>query len=544
MNRTIRSTGAHAVAMLVLATPGLHAQSRDTTPDAGWLTPLATIGSSWEDRARVQQLLGRASADGFLIRSPSSETPGLAGSGRVRWSLLVPEVGGTWNTRIPFSWDDGAMWAGRGTNLQVTAGARIAAGPVSAILAPELTYSQNLPFQTFPGAATSSTFSSPWYAGQRSADLPHRFGDRPLLYVHAGQSTVSMTGRGVVGGVSTENQWWGPGVRNAIVMSNQAAGFPHAFLRTSAPVRTRLGAFEGKWILGGLTESLFFDTIRSNDVRSLSGVAATFRPALDPDLTLGVSRVVYAGVSGPAAVPGRFLDVFTRWASRDPTAADSTRSGGAEQILSVFGRWIFPRDGFEVYAEWARVELPRSFRDLVSEPNHTQGYTLGTQWARPVRREGAFRLQAELTYLEESATFNNRPGRSYYVSSSVPQGYTHRGQLVGAAVGPGGSNQWVGGDYLASGWHFGAFGGRIRWNNDVYYDRPGRLYVAHDVSMLGGLRAGARIWEMYLEAEFEREQRYNYLFQNPEVGVNGEEAVDVPNSTLRLRLTPVRRARR
>ena len=91
----------------------------------------------------------------------------------------------------------------------------------------------------------------------------------------------------------------------------------------------------------------------------------------------------------------------------NPGEADS--SSRRDQLLSLFGRWIFPESGFEVYAEWAHIELPRSVRDLLLAPQHTQGYTLGLQWARPAGRgEAVFRLQAELSNLEQSVAFADR----------------------------------------------------------------------------------------------------------------------------------------
>lgn len=544
---------ATGLLLLALALPAAsYAQSGDSLA-----TPLVRIGSLAEDRARLGQLLGREDTEGFLLRSLSSRAPALAPRGEgFRWRILPPEVDAVWNGRIPFSLNDGSLWAGRGANVLVTGGAAFSSGRVSLVLAPELVYSENLPFEAVPSAGDDrSFFASPWYVGPHSADLPVRFGDEPLLRLHPGQSTLQVRAAPkVVAGLSTENQWWGPGIRNAILLSNQAEGFPHLFVRSAEPVRTPYGSLEGKWIAGGLAESLFFDTASANDVRALSGVAATFRPAAVPDLTVGVARVVYGSVDGAWSVPGRALDALFWWGDSDwdwirpddaasdgtaPPATAAPAGSGREQIFSLFGRWVFPRDGLEVYGEWARVALPASPVELLNEPNHTQGYTLGLQWARPAREDHLFRLQTELTYLEESATFNNRLTPAYYVSRSVVQGYTQRGQVIGAAVGPGGSSQWLAGDYVAPRWHLGAFGGRIRWNNDVYYAKPGRIYAAHDVSVFGGLRGGGRVWNFYASAELSTELRYNFLFQNPEAEPYGNLATDVWNRTLRITLIPV-----
>ena len=107
------------------------------------------------------------------------------------------------------------------------------------------------------------------------------------------------------------------------------------------------------------------------------------------------------------------------------------------QILTLFGRLVIPGEGAEVYAEWCRRRLPGSLRDALERPEHTQAYTLGAGWARAAGA-GRLRLQAEHTYAEKSPTYRAEPTGSWYAGRAVPQGYTHRGQVLGAALGPGG----------------------------------------------------------------------------------------------------------
>src|SRR3989442_8994017 len=89
--------------------------------------------------------------------------------------------------------------------------------------------------------AGRSSFSTPWHVGAYSIDLPLRFGDRGFWKVDPGQSTLGADLGPVVAGLSTENEWWGPRIQNALVMSNNAAGIPRAFLPTPRPGRARGG---------------------------------------------------------------------------------------------------------------------------------------------------------------------------------------------------------------------------------------------------------------------------------------------------------------
>src|SRR5690606_22874443 len=164
---------------------------------------------------------------------------------------------------------------------------------------------------------------------------------------------------------------------------------------------------------------------------------------------------------------------------------------------------------------------------------------LGLQWARPFAEQRALRLQAELTYLEQTPAPDRPLSPSYYVSGTVPQGYTHRGQVIGAAIGPGASSQWLAVDYLGTGWEVGLFGGRIRWENDAYYRQPtGVSYHAHDVSLYGGVRAGGEVLGMEVQGEAITGKRYNFLFQSLRGGFGPNSFYDVRNLTLRLSLAP------
>jgi hypothetical protein len=569
------------IAVLVLLT-ALHAAAVHGAAAQTGGGALPSVHGPTADRARVDQLLGRAPTAGFLLRSPSalldapradsaraqppSPAPDSAAAPPdsaaaaadsvadaaatplprpmpVRVHAILPSVTAVRNSDLPVSMNDGLLWAGRGWNVLAAAGVRISAGPVTLVLAPQVAHSQNEAFFIFPGRdSTRSAFSSPWYAQGRSADLPLRFGNEAITVWDWGQSSIGVRAKGVVAGAATENQWWGPGYRNAIVLSNNAPGFPHLFVRTASPRRTLLGEVEAKWVLGGLTRSLYFDDDSSRDGRSFNGFIGTLRPA-DP-ITIGVARAVYARSSG-GAIASHAFDFLFRGGSRVP-AGDSVASRGGEQVTSVFARWVSPADGAEVYAEWARAALPGSPRDFLAAPNHTQGYTLGGQWARPAGR-GAVWLQGELTYLEPSPTIRSRYTPGFYTSAAVVEGYTQRGQVLGAAIGPGSSSQWLGLDYMAPAWRVGVFGSRVRWHEDAHnlLRNPAgeqRRSRSHDVSVEAGVRGGLQLRGWDLSAQLGVSNRFNYLFQNPDVPYglpeNPGDISDIRNVTFQLGVTP------
>jgi hypothetical protein len=502
-----------------------------------WVHALSTVGGAREEAARVAQLRGEARADGFLLRSPSSMTPELAGTGP-RVALLAPEVLLAWNSRIPFSFLDGALWAGRGGGVLAMAGVDVQMGPVRLIAAPELTYSGNAAFDTLlPPAwrqADPETFYPDWQRGKHSIDLPYRMGGESAAGVRAGQSSLTVRAGAVAFGAATENQWWGPGIRSALVLSNQAPGFGHLFARTARPIRTPAGTLEARWIAGALRDSRWYAPAHGGERgwRSFSAAAVVLSPL--PTVSVGMARSVYAPADGAGdALAGGGL-VFTRW---DQTGAPVDEP--SEQITSFFGRLLLPAAGAEVYAEWARTRLPLNFRDLLEMPEHSQGYTLGLQWMRPLGT-GDLRIQAETTYLEESASYAWRETGSWYASALVPQGYTNEGQVLGSPLGPGASGQWGAADWLRGRGRAGVFLARVRWAQDAYYDQPGGFnkYLAYDVSMFGGARVAWVLGGLRVDTEYAFEHRWNIFYQSDAADfLDRERAIRARNHTFRLRFT-------
>ena len=148
------------------------------------------------------------------------------------------------------------------------------------------------------------------------------------------------------------------------------------------------------------------------------------------------------------------------------------------------------------------------------------------------------RLQSEITYLEQSLVFPDRPLADFYQGYASPQGYTQRGQSIGAATGPGSSSQWIAVDYMPREWQAGVFVGRIRWDNDALYRQGAATFLRHDVSVFSGIRGGLRTRFTDLQSEITFARRYNYLFQNGFANPGGFRTVDINNVTLTLSATP------
>jgi hypothetical protein len=204
---------------------------------------------------------------------------------------------------------------------------------------------------------------------------------------------------------------------------------------------------------------------------------------------------------------------------------------GDNQLLSVFFRWTLAESGFEAYGEYAREDHWQDTKDLILELDHSRGYTVGLE--KVFFREdatAALRVMAEATNLGMSQTWQSgRPGVTFYTHSQIRQGYTHRGQLLGAPIGPGADAQHVAADYLFRDALVGAYIERVRYDNDAYYRHFAHLYDfrGHDAEMTLGLRGGGLLHGVQLVGEVAYSSRHNRDFAELRTGISQEKNISV-----------------
>lgn len=530
---TTRRTAAIVSALMLGSTPS--AMSAQVVG----VGEVISIGSETDERQRLALLTDSTRERPSPFRSLST----LAPAQKSRFTLLLPEARVVNNSALPYSLNDGPMWAGRGANTLITAGVDVRVRMVRLVLAPQFTSSANRSFQTLPyaqgGPEDRNVWANPFYPPFQSLDYPMRFGDRKISRTEIGQSSLTATAFGVDAGVATENVWWGPAQQNAIVLSNTAPGFQHVFVQSHDGFNTPIGRFDAQYLLGRLRESDYFDRNPDNDVRALSGMLVSYRPSRFPELDLGISRLVIAPTPH-GYVTWRDIDnVFRDVGHPNSNATDIAKGAGPDQITSVFARVVIPKANVETYAEWARFEWPLSLRDFLETPGRSQGYTLGLQWARPLPRALTFKLAVEGTYLEPDASTRRRTVPTTYTSRSTVQGFTHRGQLLGAAIGPGSSSQWLALDVFGARFRAGGYLSRVRWDNSTLWTDLIPQPKNEDVSVIGGLKGSVTVARVRLGVEYARAARLDYLYQdrndNYELGTH--KGVDILNRTFSITLS-------
>jgi hypothetical protein len=490
---------------------------------------LADAGSQW---LRTAQLLGAAPVQSLTIRRPSSErkiplcmnpapadTAGDAGAASQGGGLdvLPLRLRSLYNSAYPLNVNTGPVWAGVGVSSTIEGGAEFRAGPLTLALYPLVAYQQNSDFET---RTVNRRGASPYeYPGHPNIDWPQRPGSEPFWTIDPGQSALRLDVRGFAVGVATENMWIGPAQRTPIMLSNNAGGFPHIFFSTARPLGTPVGDFEAQLFWGRMRESDYFDNVPENDHTLIAGATLIYAPSFLPGLFVGGHRSFLANWNTPDwTAPFDHL--------LNPYVDIRGNPAGDNQLLSMFGRWVLPSAQFEVYGEWAREDHWGAWIDLLREPDHSQGFLLGLQKVTQAR--GAhLRWWAELVNLQHAVPVRGGRGtQTFYVHSELTQGYTHRGQLLGAWIGPGSNSQALGAERMSADRLTGIFIERVRHDADAYYNQWARFYgeSGHDVSMGVWLRHVERVGEAFrLSANASLTRRQNRMFNR----YTGEQPPDL-----------------
>ena len=372
-------------------------------------------------------------------------------------------------SRFPSDRDNGAVWAGKGLSLQMAVGIGGRLGPLRYGIFPTIHWSQNRDFVVADTAvAPHSSYLYPWLAAP-SIDWPQRMGGAAAGDLSLGQTFVEVTGwsRAALG-ISTENIWWGPSQRYPMLLGATSEGFPHVYGRSPTvafgPVQAIVRAVSGR-----LTESQYFDQSEDNDHNLLSAIRLEIGlNSLLPGAQVALTSMVRQQLGTELSfrdVLGLLLPRSTTQSRPGDKAADGI--GAATLVLPIKSL------GVRLHGTWGRGDFFVDAEDLLTEPDHNQFWSVGfdQEWRRS---DGGATWALSAEHASSAATppqFGvRREGFSVglYRHSGTTQGHTHRGQLLGASIGPGARATYFSLDRTHAGQLVGVLVERVLWDIDGY----------------------------------------------------------------------------
>ena len=437
---TISTNVIKKLCTLFLALPTL-AVGQGTSWSEAW------VGSEWEVYARALADRGLVGNEPWSARpfAPSTlQSWALANRDTGPWKsrfaappperassfvVLRPSITSSYNSGFAWGMSDGPVWQGRGLNAWATAGLAWHFGILNARIEPLFEQGQNRSF----ALAVTPAGGSPFVDDLRPTeiDLPQRFGNSSFHIVDPGQSFVRLDYHGATLGFSTEDIFWGPGVRQALLFDANAAGFPHAFVGTSHAIATPIGRFFGQLIYGRLEESDWAPANKSSSRFGAGGIAVWMPPS--QPIEIGIARFYHRqwpksfGASDLAVPFGSFLN------DREVAGTGAPEN----QLLSIFATIRVPSSGLEVFGEFGKNDRNADLRDALSEPEHNAAWLLGLfkVIGPQTLANGFWTVRAEVASGRVSELQDLGRGQStFYDHTTVTQGHTQDGQLLGTPL--------------------------------------------------------------------------------------------------------------
>ncbi|MFD2145302.1 capsule assembly Wzi family protein [Mucilaginibacter antarcticus] len=368
------------------------------------------------------------SKDSWVDAGPVSFAKG-SGS----FQLLPFSIQQQYNSHHPYGWNDEVMIPAKGYQTLVSGGFYVRLGLLSIQLRPQYVYAANPDFE-------GSSYNFP------GIDLPTRFGNSQYQKLSWGQSSIRLTLGPISAGLSNENLWWGPGIKNSLILSNNAPGFKHLTLNTVRPIKTFLGHFEGQIISGRLdpsglqTETNAFVPDPSQ-WRYFTGFNINYHPKWVPGLTLGIIRT-FNSYNQYVEKLSHYLPWFYPYQKASVNNADDPIP--RDQLTSLYARWLFTDAKAELYFEYGVNDNSYDLRQFINRPDLARAYQFGLRKMVSLNDPSKYILiETEITQMSQSIDRMVDGHGNWYRHHQVLAGHTNRGEILGAGIGPGGNSQSI-----------------------------------------------------------------------------------------------------
>ena len=436
------------------------------------------------DYQRTKQLLNDTSGvitNSFFIRSTSSFQflqSKLKGTTKDVIQFVSVNYDQQNNTLQPISFNDGNMYPARGWQERYSYGVNLK------LLIFDINYQlekltiQNLTQEYYAGNTQDGNFMFKYFGMvANNIDNFRQFGYDRIEETTLGQSRAGLKFKYLAAGISNENIWWGPGKRNSLVFTNNAAGFKHYYLKTVEPIKTYIGSFELSGVVGKLDTTKYTEidqqllnicrpckVFKNLDEREIDGITINYQPKWIPNFYIGYaySRQFYRHATNAL---GDTVNFFSKDLPK-------------QEIGSLIFRFAMPEDHAEFYGELGMPnEAPWPWKFF--KERMRPGFVFGATKLVPLNFFNSYlSLNVEFTQLQLMNPkdifylrfpFAGGKPNSWYLSNIVKQGWSNNGQLMASSIGPGSNNQSISLSWNKGYNKIGFFVERTVFNNDFYY---------------------------------------------------------------------------
>lgn len=465
------------------------------------------------------------------------------------FKFLDAESGVSFNTKYPRSYNDGPLWQGKGLTYQLNGGFQIKKGYFYATFYPGFFHSQNRDFRLADIRSDRNEYNYQ-FGIFGDIDFTQRYGNQSFTKFYLGQTELAFRTDKLEVSVSTQNFSLGPARFNSIMMSNSGVGFPHLTIGSPKKIPVKiskwdLGSVDSQLFVGLLEESNFFDTISTNDLRYFNSLIFSYSFPKIESISIGFSKVMYK--NSYFFKPSDFYSIFHNndngivLNSLGDTILNSPNDS-FDRMFSVFSEWRIKNQDMRIFFELVKNDFGGSW--LLEDFEHSRAYSIGLEKNLPIGNR-KLHTYFEHTLLIRSISYLYRANPAYYQHEAAPQGYTHKGQLIGAGIGPGSASDLLLLNFHKKDGYFGFSFERIRINEDYFIvalpNNDGKIRL-HDAeySIGGKYFKKTTYFNYFLNLSLNYRTSMYSINGNDKINIWGNMTVQIPLQKQKAPLFPQR----
>jgi hypothetical protein len=400
--------------------------------------PIAVGYTDFDETIRDLQLLGKLPTDNSLTIRPyvlpktvtydsllKAIDPSFVNNGHLvhkkhfDLQLLPVNFLQKYNSHHPYGWNDGPLSFSKGYQYLVSGGVYMHWRNIHLTLRPEYFHTASDKYET----------SAEW--GQVNPSL-----NKLIL----GQSSLRMDLGPISIGGGSNNLWLGPGYYSSLIMSNNAEGFGHVELSTNRPIKTPIGNFELMLMGASLTQDANQGFENKNlqihgiheETRYLNILNITYTPVFFKNLYLGFNRVFQTFTPKNSTNFKQDYLLVLNSLFRNQYRDDNSP---IDQLLSVYSKFVFPKNNAEIYFEYGLNDGSSNLRELLTDLSHSSASIFGIRKIQQLNNKTYFTVSAEATRMSQTPSYLLRNAGNWYVHGRIWEGYTNENQILGAGSG-------------------------------------------------------------------------------------------------------------
>jgi hypothetical protein len=332
------------------------------------------------------------------------------------------------NTNQPYGGNDGAMSYSKGYQFQISGGVYAQFKKIKLVLRPEYVQTASQQYKT----------NASW--GQVNPAYKKLLLGNSSLRYDIGKLSI---------GVSTQNIWWGPGIYNSLLMSNNAQGFFHYSINSNRPIKNFLGTFQFQMIsatlkqdsLQGFENNGLRRRLINKSDRVLSSLAVDYQPSFLKNISFGINRSLQSYKNQlPTDFIQKNIPVLGAFFGSTDAARDTFPQ---DQQVSIYTKWMFPKSHAELYYQFAYNDAKENWRDFWLDMSHSTAYILGFKKLFILKDEKYLDFGMEAIKLAQTPSYLHRNAGNFYEHGQIREGYTNQNQIMGAGSGYGNNMQTI-----------------------------------------------------------------------------------------------------